>query len=206
VFPKSTIDRLVALADRHDLTIISDEVYEEIVYDGPATSFWGRTDRAIIVNSFSKSLAATGWRIGFLVAPRAVAVELNKLHYHILACPPTPVQAAVLVGLASDAPTRAMVREFRARRDLVVRLLAKIPGLELVPPAGAFYAFPRFAWRASSADVAQALLARGVITTPGDAFGTLGAGHLRLSFAASRANLRKGIGVIADYSRAAPVA
>jgi aspartate aminotransferase len=203
VYPKATVDRIVALADRHELAIVSDEVYEQIVYDRPATSFWGRSDRAIIVNSFSKSLAATGWRIGFLVAPRAVAVELNKLHYHILACPPTPVQAAVLVGLASDGPTRAMVREFRARRDLVVRLLSKIPGLDLVPPAGAFYAFPRFSWRGTSADVAGALLARGVITTPGDAFGSLGANHLRLSFAASRANLRKGIGILAEYGRSA---
>jgi len=201
VFPKAVVDRIVAFADRHDLTIVSDEVYEEIVYEGTATSFWGRSDRAIIVNSFSKMFATTGWRIGFLVAPRPLAVELNKIHYHIMACPSTPAQIGVLAGLESTVATRGMVREFRARRDLVVRLLSKITDMKLVPPGGAFYAFPRFSWPKSSQDVAGALLGRGVITTPGDAFGSLGASHLRLSFAASRPNLRRGIRIIADYAR-----
>ncbi|MGP8078439.1 MAG: pyridoxal phosphate-dependent aminotransferase [Thermoplasmata archaeon] len=196
VFPKSMVDRIVAFADRHELTIVSDEVYEEITYDRPATSFWGRCDRVVIVNSFSKMLAMTGWRIGFLVAPRPLAVELNKMHYHLMACPSTPVQVAVLAGLESDGATRAMVREFRARRELVIRLLGRIPGMSLVPPSGAFYAFPRFSWPHSATEVAQALLARGVISTPGDAFGSRGASHLRLSFAASRADLRRGIAVL----------
>lgn len=203
VFPKSMVDRLVAFADRHDLTIVSDEVYEEITYDRSATSFWGRCDRVVIVNSFSKTLAMTGWRIGFLVAPRALAVELNKIHYHIMACPPTPTQVAVLVGLDSDAATRAMVREFRARREIVLNLLGKIPGLSVVPPSGAFYVFPRFDWGSTAAQVATALLGRGVITTPGDAFGARGVSHLRLSFAASRADLRKGIGILAAYAKGA---
>ena len=208
VFPKALVDRIVAFADRHRLTIVSDEVYDQITYDRPSTSFWGRTDRVVIVNSFSKTLAMTGWRIGFLVAPRPLAVELNKLHYHLLACPPTPAQVAVLVGLRSDAATRAMVREFRTRRDLVIRLLRTIPGLTLVPPEGAFYAFPRFSWPTTATEVAQALLARGVITTPGDAFGPKGASHLRLSFAASRKDLRRGISILTDYAEtaAAPLA
>jgi aspartate aminotransferase len=201
VFPKAVVDHLSAFADRHDLTIVSDEVYEEIVYDAPAVSFWGRSDRVVIVNSFSKMLATTGWRIGFVVAPRPLAVEINKIHYHIMACPPTPAQVAVLAGLASDDATQAMVAEFRRRRDLVVRTLAAIPGIETVPPAGAFYAFPRFSWPASSTEIAGTLLARGVITTPGDAFGSLGASHLRLSFAASRENLRKGLALVADVAR-----
>lgn len=201
VLPKAMVDRIVAFADRHDLTIVSDEVYEEITYDRPATSFWGRCDRVVIVNSFSKTLAMTGWRIGFLVAPRPLAVELNKMHYHLLACPPTPAQVAVLVGLESDAPTRRMVREFRARREIVIGLLSKIGGVSLVPPSGAFYAFPRFDWARSATEVSTALLGRGVITTPGDAFGSRGASHLRLSFAASRSDLRRGIGILAEYAR-----
>jgi aspartate aminotransferase len=201
VFPRSLVERLAAFADRHDLTIVSDEVYEELVYDGTPTSFWGRSDRVVIVNSFSKTLAMTGWRVGFLVAPRTLAADLNKIHYHIIACPSTPVQAAVLAGLeAGDSATRAMVREFRARRALVSRLLNAIPGLEVVRPAGAFYAFPRFSWPRTSQEVATELLARGVITTPGDAFGSLGASHLRLSFAASRENLRRGIGILRAYA------
>jgi len=202
VFPRAVVDRLVAFADRHDLTIISDEVYEEIVYDAPATSFWGRSDRVVIANSFSKTLAMTGWRVGFLVAPRPLAVALNKIHYHIMACPSTPVQVAVLAGLSDGtAAQRRMVAEFRARRKLVIDLLSKMPGVSLVPPQGAFYVFPRFDWSRPSSEVAQALLARGLITTPGDAFGSLGASHLRISFAASRKNLRDGLKILATYAR-----
>jgi aspartate aminotransferase len=201
VFPAATVEKIVAFAERYDLTIVSDEVYEEIVYDGKFASFWGRGDRVVIVNSFSKTLAMTGWRIGYLVAPRALALDLNKMHYHIMACPPTPSQVAVLAGLnSSQAAIQAMIREFRVRRTLIVRLLRKIPGIEIVPPAGAFYAFPRFRWPKTSSEVATALLQRGVITTPGDAFGSLGDSHLRLSFAASRKNLEDGIGILRDYA------
>ena len=201
VFPKSTVERLVAFADRHDLTIISDEVYEEMVYEGKFTSFWGRGDRAVIVNSFSKTFAMTGWRIGFIVAPRPLAVEINKLHYHMMACPSTPAQAAVLAGLnAGPASTQAMMKEFKSRRELIVRALNRIPGLKCVPPGGAFYAFPRFTWPGTAQEVAGALLQRGLITTPGDAFGSLGAGHLRLSFAASRENLRKAMAILRKYA------
>ncbi|MGA8710839.1 MAG: pyridoxal phosphate-dependent aminotransferase [Thermoplasmata archaeon] len=201
VFPRVVVDRIVAFADKHDLTIISDEVYEEIVYDVPATSFWGRSDRVVIANSFSKTFAMTGWRLGFLVAPRPFAVALNKIHYHIIACPSTPAQVAVLAGMSSGSSTlKGMVREFRARRELVTKLLGKIPGVSLVPPEGAFYAFPRLDWSKTSTEIARALLARGLITTPGDAFGSLGASHLRLSFAASRKNIRAGLKILHEYA------
>ncbi|HKV90318.1 MAG TPA: pyridoxal phosphate-dependent aminotransferase [Thermoplasmata archaeon] len=197
VFPRATVDRVIAFAEEHDLTIVSDEVYEEMVYEGRFQSFWGRTDRAIVVNSFSKTLAMTGWRIGFLVAPRALAVEINKLHYHMMACPSTPAQAAVLVGLQNGGTdTKSMVAEFRARRALISKALAHIPGVSVVPPAGAFYAFPRLDWPGTAQEIAGSLLQRGLITTPGDAFGTLGANHLRISFAASRDNLRKGLAIL----------
>jgi aspartate aminotransferase len=201
VFSKATVERLIAFAETHDLTIVSDEVYEEMVYEGKFASFWGRGDRVVIVNSFSKTLAMTGWRIGFLVAPRPLAVEINKIHYHMMACPSTPAQAAVLAGLnESGGAVRAMVEEFRARRDITVRALNGIPGLKCVPPAGAFYAFPKFSWPGSAQEVAGALLQRGLITTPGDAFGSLGAGHLRLSFATSRGNLKRGLALLRRYA------
>jgi len=201
VFPRSVVDRLVAFADRHNLTILSDEVYEEIVYGTTATSFWGRSDRVVIANSFSKTLAVTGWRLGFMVAPKTLAATLNKIHYHIIACPSTPAQLAVLAGLeAGTKATQAMVKEFRARRELVTRLLGRVPGLSLVPPQGAFYAFPHFSWNRSAPEVAQALLSRGVITTPGDAFGTLGSAHLRISFAASRKAISSGLKILHDYA------
>ncbi|MCI4349515.1 MAG: aminotransferase class I/II-fold pyridoxal phosphate-dependent enzyme [Thermoplasmata archaeon] len=202
VFSSSVVDRVVAFAEKHDLTIVSDEVYDEMVYEGTFASFWGRSERVIVVNSFSKRLAMTGWRLGFLLAPATLAPEINKVHYHVMACPSTPAQVAALAGLElGSAATRPMMREFRARRAIVVRELNRIPGMTCVPPAGAFYAFPRFDWPKTPTEVAYALLRRGLITTPGDAFGALGAAHLRISFAASRADLTKGIGILRAYAK-----
>ncbi len=202
LFPRSTVEKIVSFAEEHDLLIVSDEVYEEMIYEGTFASFWGYGDRAVVVHSFSKMFAMTGWRLGFIVAPRELAAQINKIHYHVMACPSTPAQAAVLAGLTEvpDAPAR-MMKEFRERRRMVVRALNSIPGLHCVPPAGAFYAFPRFDWGLSATEVAGALLSRGLITTPGDAFGTLGAGHLRLSFAASRPDLKRGLDILRTYAR-----
>jgi aspartate aminotransferase len=201
LFSRATVDRIVAFAEAHELTVVSDEVYEEMIYEGRFTSFWGRSDRVVVVNSFSKMFAMTGWRIGFVVAPHSLAADINKMHYHLMACPPTPAQAAVLTGLTEvpDAPAQ-MMREFRARRTLLVRELNRTPGMRCTPPAGAFYAFPRFEWELSSGQVASALLGRGLITTPGEAFGSLGARHLRLSFAASREALRRGMAILHRYA------
>lgn len=202
VFPKPTVERLIAFADRHNLSIISDEVYDEMVYEGHHISFAGKGDRSIVVNSFSKMFAMTGWRLGFIVAPRPLSVEINKVHYHMVACPSTPAQAAVLAGLgAVHEATSAMRAEFRARREIVIREINSMPGLRCVPPAGAFYAFPRFSWPATAYSVAGELLKRGLITTPGDAFGRLGGRHLRLSFAASRPNLKRGLAILGEYAK-----
>jgi aspartate aminotransferase len=201
MFPARTVDRLVEFAEEHRLTIVSDEVYDEIVYDGTFTSFWGKTDRVVIVNSFSKTFAVTGWRLGFLLAPAPLAVELNKIHYHIMACPPTPAQVAIVAGMdAGHRATQKMVREFQVRRDLVVRLLSAIPGVSVVRPQGAFYAFPKVDLGQTATRVATGLLERGLITTPGDAFGSLGEGHLRISFANSREKLRAGLGIFREYA------
>jgi aspartate aminotransferase len=202
VFDSATVDRLSAFAEAHQLYLVSDEVYDGLVYRGRFASFWGRSDRAIIANSFSKRLAMTGWRLGFLVAPRALAVDINKIHYHLMACPSTPAQIAALAGLeAGPSVTRPMLDEFRRRRALVVRALNRIPGLTCVPPAGAFYAFPRFDWPGTASEVAHALLGRGLITTPGDAFGHRGSRHLRLSFAASRPALERGLTILRSYGQ-----
>ncbi len=202
LFPRATVDRILEFAEAHDLLVVSDEVYEEMIYDGKFTSFWSGGDRVVVVHSFSKMFAMTGWRLGFVVAPRSLAPEINKIHYHVMACPSTPAQAAVLAGLTEvpDAPAR-MMKEFRVRRTQVVRALNDMPGIRCVPPAGAFYAFPSFDWESTSSEVAGALLQRGLITTPGDAFGSLGARHLRLSFAASRPLLTRGLGILRAYAR-----
>jgi aspartate aminotransferase len=201
VFSPATVDRLVGFAEANGLAIVSDEVYEGMVYEGRFTSFWGKSDRVIVAHSFSKMFAMTGWRLGFVVAPKALAPDINKMSYHLIACPSTPAQTAALAGLSDGiAASKAMVKEFRARRAYISRELNRIPGLHCSPPAGAFYTFPKFDWPGTAAEVAGALLKRGLICTPGDAFGSLGAGHLRLSFATSRANLKRAMGILRRYA------
>ncbi len=201
VFSGNTVDAIVSFAESHGLTIISDEVYDEIIYaPGGHKSFWGRYDRVVVVNSFSKILAMTGWRLGYLVASRTVAAGANKIHYHAVACPSTPCQVAALRGLQeAQADIAAMTKEFRARRDLVVKGLNEVPGMRCVRPEGAFYAFPSFTWKMSAMEAAQGLLKEGLLCTPGDAFGSLGASHLRLAFANSRENLRKALAIMRDF-------
>jgi aspartate aminotransferase len=201
LFPRSMVERVLEFAEAHNLTIVSDEVYEDMIYEGEFASFWRGSDRAVIVQSFSKMFAMTGWRLGFLVAPRSLAADLNKIHYHLMACPSTPAQTAVLAGLedASSGPER-MMKEFRARRNLILKLLNAIPGMKCVAPAGAFYAFPGFNWDRTASEVAGSLLQRGLISTPGDAFGSLGAKHLRFSFAASQDAIRRGMKILRTYA------
>ena len=166
-----------------------------MVYEGKFHSFWGRTDRAVIVNSFSKTLAMTGWRIGFLVAPRALAVEINKMHYHMMACPSTPAQAAVLVGLEDGGAATLGDGRRVPRSGLIAKGLANTPGVTVVPP-GAFYAFPKIDWPGTAQEIAGHAPPTRADHHAGNAFGSLGANHLRLSFAASRENLRKGLSIL----------
>jgi aspartate aminotransferase len=204
VFSAKTMDELVGFAERHKLTIISDEVYDEIIYTpGGHRSFWGRYDRSVIINSFSKILAMTGWRLGYLVAPVDAVAEANKIHYHAVACPSTPCQVAALRGLEEAGPDiKRMAKEFRARRDLIVEALNQVPGMSCVRPLGAFYAFPSFTWPMTALEAATGLLREGLLCTPGDAFGSLGEGHLRFSFANSRENLRRAMAILREFGRA----
>lgn len=210
VFTAKVMEELVGFAERHRLTVISDEVYDEIIYTpGGHRSFWGRYDRAVIINSFSKILAMTGWRLGYLVAAEDVVAEANKIHYHAVACPSTPCQVAALRGLQEAGDEiHKMAKEFRARRDLIVQGLNKVPGMRCVKPEGAFYAFPSFGWNMTALEAATGLLRQGLLCTPGDAFGSLGVGHLRFSFANSRENLRRAMTILREFGeeqeRAAP--
>ncbi len=202
VFPRKVVDRLVKLALDHDLTIISDEVYDQIQYlSEPYTSFWGRLDKVIVVNSFSKIFAMTGWRLGYMLGEKEFLTEADKIHYHLVACAPTPPQIAALKGLQDGAAdVAAMVREFRHRRDFIVKYLRSIPGMHCVPPTGAFYAFPSFDWDMTDVEAAHGLLQRGLLCTPGSAFGSLGKGHLRFSFANSRENIGRAMTILSEFA------
>jgi aspartate/methionine/tyrosine aminotransferase len=202
----ATTDDLVAIAElalRHDLIVISDEVYGRIRYDrgGRADSIAalpGMLERTIIVDSFSKAYAMTGWRLGFGVLPAALVERVTTLVVNGTSCTPPFVQLAGLAALTGpqDAVTAAVARLER-RRDWLVDGLNGLPGVRCARPGGAFYAFPdvrqveeRAGGGLSTRQLAALLLETyGVAVLPGTDFGPGGAGHLRLSFAVSPANL-----------------
>jgi len=194
---ESQRDELVTFAIENDLWIISDEVYDRIVYDGPHVSFLGAGyDKVIMVQSFSKTFAMTGWRIGYLLSPDAQAMsQLTKMQYYVTACSNDAMQHAVLEALvnAPDYPEE-MCLEFKARRDLICERLNAMHGVSCHVPTGAFYVFPKVDIPGmNSEEIAMALLEGGVLCSPGTAFGELGEGHLRFAYTIGREDIDKGM-------------
>jgi aspartate aminotransferase len=201
VFPKDTIRAVCKLASENRLYILSDEVYNDYVYEGEHWSPARFHDDTIVVNSFSKSLAATGWRIGYVATSKEIVQQLAKVQYYTLACPPTATQYAVLEGMkVQDAFMRRVVEEFRARRQIAMQKLSEIPTFRTPSVSGAFYVFPEFAQKLPSEDFAQRILHMGVICAPGSAFGSLGEGHLRFSYANSRENIARGLDIVKELA------
>jgi len=201
VFPKETVKALSELAKDNKLYILSDEVYDNYVYEGEHLSFARFHNDTIIVQSFSKSLAATGWRIGYVATSKEIVQQLSKVQYYTLACPPTATQYGVLEGLKIlDRFQQTVLQEFRKRREIAMKKLSEIPSFTTAPVNGAFYVFPRFSQKISSEKFAVKILDRGVICAPGSAFGSHGEGHMRFSYANSRDNIAKGLDVVKDVA------
>ncbi len=199
VLTKENRDALADIAEDAGIMILSDEVYESFVYEGTHSSFLPYLDRAIVVGGFSKMMAVTGWRLGFAFAEKEVMDPLIKMQYHVCASPNMPSMYGVLGALPSIDPYIANARKvYRARRDLITKRINEIDGMELVPPKGAFYAFPSYDMDISSQALAEQLIRHGLICTPGSAFGTYGEGHLRFSYAASEDKIEKGMDILAD--------
>lgn len=182
---------VVDLAGEKDFVLISDEIYERVLYDGkhlsPA-SLPGGAERTITINGLSKSHSMTGWRTGWLHAPDPIFSAIAKLQTHTITQVTSFVQKASLAALrAPDETVRRMVDEFRARRDLIVQEIGKTPGWSILPPKGAFYAWPEFDHGVGADELADFLLTEAkVVAVSGTAFGPSGANHLRLSYATSR--------------------
>ncbi|MDG6220894.1 MAG: pyridoxal phosphate-dependent aminotransferase [Candidatus Thermoplasmatota archaeon] len=186
------------LAKDHDLWVITDEIYEKLVYEGKhvsIASLEGMAERTITLSGFSKSYAMTGWRLGWAVAPEEVLAGMLKLQEHTLTCSPVFVQKAGIAALKGPKePLMKMLETFRERRKLVISLLENIPGVTLEKPMGAFYAFFRYGKDLSSQEMAKKILHEGgVAVTPGSAFGMGGEGYLRASYAASDERIRRAI-------------
>ncbi|MDA7463333.1 aminotransferase class I/II-fold pyridoxal phosphate-dependent enzyme [Candidatus Poseidonia alphae] len=194
---ESQRDDLLAFAKKHDLWIISDEVYDRIVFEGAHVSFMGTDyDKLMVVNSFSKTFAMTGWRIGYIISPNLEAMkEVIKIQYYISACSNDAMQHAVLEAMekANDYPSM-MAEEFKQRCDLIVDRLNAMPGVECQKPKGAIYVFPKVTVDGmNSQEIAMELLKDGVLCSPGSAFGPSGEGHLRFAYTISQEDISRGM-------------
>jgi len=181
------------IAEDYGLVIISDEVYEEFIYDGEHVSPASLTDDVITINAVSKTYAMTGWRLGYVGAPSEYIEQMLKVHQYIQACASSVSQFAALEALTGPQEcVRAMCDEFRARRDLLVEGLNAL-GFSFPIPDGAFYLFLRVA---DEEGFVTRLLQNGVVTTPGSSFGENGRGHVRISYAASRSDIKRALEII----------
>ena len=194
---ESQRDELLDFAQRHNLWLISDEVYDRIVFDGPHVSFMGTGyERVLLVNSFSKTFAMTGWRMGYIISTNLEAMQqIIKMQYYITACSTDAMQYGILTAMnqASEYPD-VLAKEFKQRCDLIVERLNAMPGVECHKPKGAIYVFPRVTVpNMTSEDIAMELLKDGVLCSPGSAFGPSGEGHLRFAYTISQEDITRGM-------------
>ena len=194
-----TADDIRAIAEiavRHDLTVLADEIYGRLQYEGEPLSIAtlpGMADRTITLDGFSKTFAMTGWRLGYGVVPGWLAPTYSRLVINSVSCTNAFAQAGAIAALTGPQDAAdAMRAEFIARRELMVNGLNAIPGVSCVMPHGAFYVFPNISsFGRSSAEIATHLLYdAGVCALAGTAFGRHGEGYLRFSYANSRENLQ----------------
>jgi aspartate/methionine/tyrosine aminotransferase len=199
VLSRADIEGLAALAEKHDFWVLADEIYSRDLYEGEHFSILslpGMPARTLLLDGHSKTFAMTGWRLGFGVAPQAVTDMMARFATNCNSCTATFVQLAGIAAVRGpQEPVRAMVEEFRRRRDLIVDGLNHIDGIQCRKPRGAFYVFPNVqALGMKSAEVADVLLREaGVASLSGTAFGAYGEGYLRFSYANSQANIRKAL-------------
>lgn len=196
------MEMICNFAKKHDLFVVSDEVYYNIIFDD--NRFWSPVifedmrDRTIVVQSFSKTYAMTGWRLGYILGPADIIEAIGKINENSISCVNTAVQWAgieALEGESTQAYMDTMVAEFQKRRDIVYQMINEIPGLSCVKPKGAFYAFVNIRGTGlKSEEFANKLLEKyHVGMTPGPGFGQTGEGYVRLSYATSTENIIEGI-------------
>ena len=199
VLSEDVLKELAEIAVSNDLMVISDEVYERLVYDGAKhisiASLPGMKERTFTMNGMSKAYAMDGWRLGYVAAPEEYILAMNKFHQHNTTCAPNFVQVAAIAALNEEGDeVKEMVKEYQRRRDYAVKAINEIPGLHCECPKGAFYIFINCkSLNMKSADLSAYLLEEAKIAlVPGDVFGPGGEGYLRMSFANSYENVVEG--------------
>ncbi|MED4455266.1 aminotransferase [Metabacillus fastidiosus] len=198
VLRKEELERLAVIIEKHDLLVISDEIYSELTYDEEYTSFAsieGMTDRTILISGFSKAFAMTGWRLGYVAANEEFLQAMLKIHQYSMLCAPTMAQYAAIEALKNGFDDVAhMKKSYRQRRNLVVSALNDM-GLTCHTPGGAFYVFPsiRKTNLTSEQFAEQLLLEEKVAVVPGSVFGESGEGYIRCSYASSLEQLQEAL-------------
>ncbi len=201
VYPKSFLKKIRDLAVDMDLIVMSDEIYDKIVFDEEFHSiaeFDDMLERTILINGFSKTYAMTGWRLGYAIAPEEIIKYMLRLQSHSVSHPTSFVQYAGVEALKGDQScVREMVKEFRARRDIMIEYLKEM-GLEFAPPKGAFYMFVNV--EKDSVEFCEKFLKeKYVAATPGKAFGKSFATWIRLSYATSRDNIVEAMERLSEF-------
>jgi len=192
VYDDKSIEAIAALARKHDLWVITDEIYARMVFGGAYKSIWnlaGMPERTIIIDGFSKSFAMTGWRLGYAVAPLHVIDAMDMLVLNTFTCAAEFTQVAAIEALRDTTnAVDAMVAEYQLRRDLFLESMKKIPGFRCHSPEGAFYAWVNIEDTGLSAEEVQKILLEeaGVAAIAGTAFGSEGRNYLRFSLVSAR--------------------
>jgi aminotransferase len=204
IMTATELSEIAKIAEKHNLIVVSDEIYAELTYDGKPVSFAalpGMKERTVLLSGFSKSFAMTGWRIGYIATNPEFLAAMVKIHQYTILCAPVMGQMAALEALRNGSGEKdRMVNTYDQRRRLVINSLREM-GLACFEPKGAFYAFPSIKETGlSSEEFAEKLLVDAkVAVVPGTAFGPSGEGHIRCSYAYSTVQLKEALGRIAEF-------
>lgn len=200
ILPKKDLDKIVSILEKHpQVYVLSDEIYSEIIYSGQHISiatYPGMRQRTVVLDGLSKTYAMTGWRLGYGLCPSELAPYITKLITNSVSCAPAFGQIALIEALnGSQNSVKKMLREFKKRRDAIVKGLNEIPGFSCKTPKGAFYVFPNITKTAMTSQQLSDLILyeAGVACLSGTCFGSFGEGYLRFSYANSLENINKAI-------------
>ena len=204
IMEESDLEEIAEVVIKHDLIVISDEIYSELSYEKPhvsIASILNMKERTIVINGFSKSFSMTGWRLGYACGPKDIIKEMTKIHQFCIMCAPTTSQYAAIEALKNgDKDIEAMKEEYDERRRYLIHRLKKM-GLPCFTPKGAFYVFADIrSFGISSCDFVLRLLnEKKVVVVPGDAFGASGEGFIRISYAYSLKDLKLALDRVEEF-------
>ena len=205
IMEREDLEQVAEVVKKHDLMVLSDEIYSELTYGGKKhisiAQIDGMRERTVVINGFSKAYAMTGWRLGYALGPREIIAMMTKLHQFCIMSAPTTAQYAAIEALKNgDRDIEHMCSEYDMRRRLVVDRLNEI-GLTTFTPEGAFYAFPCIQSTGLSSEefCTKLLKAKRVALVPGSAFGESGEGYVRLSYSYSLKHLKQALKLIEEF-------